>query len=454
MTTPSNAGRFSPQAVIRRKRDGEELHADEIRRFVAGVTDGTVAPAQLGAFTMATYLNGMTPEETMSLVLAMRDSGSTIDWRDHGVDPRLVVEKHSSGGVGDEKVTLLVVPILAALGLVVPNMSAWGLDYCPGECDMLDAVPGYVAQPRLAEFAGIVARTGGGISGPTPDLAPADTEIFRVRDVSATVESVPLIAGSILSKKLSVSPSGVVISVGCGDGAFMHTLDEARSLAIAMRDVLTRVGIPSVLLITDLESVLGTSVGSAVEMLEVVDFLTGAARDRRVRELVEALCVEALVLTGRVADAARGAELVAEALSSGAAAAKFDEILHAQGGPAGFTERAADILPAAAVVRPVHAGSDGWLAGMNTTEVGLTLVQLGGGRVEPGAAIDVTVGFTGFAQIGDPLDESHPICVLHARSEEEWEAAAARLRAAMSVSDTSVPQAGSIVRERWEGSPA
>lgn len=454
MSGASMTARFSPQAVIRRKRDGEELSADEIGRFIAGVVDGTVAPAQVGAFTMATYLNGMTAEEIMSLVLAMRDSGDTIDWRDHGVDPRAVVEKHSSGGVGDEKITLLVVPILASLGLVVPNMSAWGLDYCPGECDMLDAVPGYVAQPRLADFARIVAQTGGGISGPTAELAPADTEIFRIRDVSATVESVPLIAGSILSKKLSVSPSAVVISVGCGDGAFMHTIDEARALAGTMRDVLTGVGIPSVLLITDLESVLGTSVGSAVEMLEVVDFLTGAARDRRVLELVEALCVEALMLTGRAADATQGAALVADALASGRAAATFDEILHAQGGPAGFIARARDILPEARVVRPVHAEREGWLADMHTTEVGLTLVQIGGGRVEPGAAIDVTVGFTQFAQIGDRVDAQHPVCVLHARSTAEWEDAAARLRAAVSVSDTPVPPAGSIVRERWQGNPA
>lgn len=446
--------RFTPQAVIRKKRDRGVLSSTEIRQFVAGVTNGTVAPAQLGAFTMATYLNGMNAEEITEFVLAMRDSGRVVNWSAYGVDPANVVEKHSSGGVGDEKITLLIVPLLASLGLTVPNMSAWGLDYCPGECDMLDSVPGYVTQPPMEDFAASVARTGGGISGPTPDLAPADTEIFRVRDVTATVESVALISGSILSKKLSVSPSRVVMSVGCGDGSFMHTIEQARELATTMRDVMASVGIPSVLMITDLTSVLGTSVGSAVEMLEVADFLSGAHRDRRVLELVLTLCAEALVLSGLATSTTEGMTRALDELDSGRAAAKFDEIVHAQGGPDDFVANAREILPEAPVVAPVYPMHAGWIADMNTTEVGLTLVQIGGGRIEPGASIDVTVGFTDFAQVGDPVDDARPICVLHARTSTDWDAAAERVRAAMLIDGHPTEPAGSIVRERVEGRPA
>lgn len=444
---------FRPQEVIRRKRDGQVLTEAEIREFVFGVVNGGVADAQVGAFTMATYLKGMTREEIAAYVLAMRDTGKVVDWTAYGVDPAKVVEKHSSGGVGDEKVTLLIVPIIASLGLYIPNMSAWGLDYCPGESDMLDSVPGYVAQPRMEDFARIVATTGGGISAPTPDLAPADTEIFRVRDVTATVESVALISGSILSKKFSVAPSRVVMSVGCGDGSFMHTIEEARELATTMRDVMAMAGIPSVLMITDLTSILGTSTGAAVEMVEVADFLSGAYRDPRTLDLVLAICSETVVLAGVAPDIETGRALALEALDSGRAAAKFDEILHAQGGPAEFVANAREILPVANVVAPVFPDAEAWIADMNTTDVGCALVMIGGGRTEPGGPIDYTVGFTDFKQVGDRIAPDAPLCTIHAASQEDWDAAAAALLGAMVLSDSPTPPAGPIVRERYEGRP-
>jgi thymidine phosphorylase len=445
---------FQPQAVLRRKRDGLVLDEADIRRFVEGVTDGSVGPAQTGAFTMATYLNGMTTPEIVALVRAMRDSGTVVDWSAAGIDPATVVEKHSSGGVGDEKITLLVVPIIAEAGLRLPNMSAWGLDYCPGEIDMLDAVPGYDGAPTVADFVDVVARTGGAIIGPNPDLAPADAKIFRVRDVTATVESVALISGSIMSKKLAANPSCLVMSVGCGSGAFMHTIERAQELATTMRDVATGAGVPSVLLITDLDSVLGTSVGSAVEMLEVADFLSGAERERRTLELVLEICGELLALAGVSADVPAGRALALDILESGRAAARFDAILEAQGGPAGFVAGARDILPAAAVIAPVHAAIEGWVESMDTTEVGLTLVQLGGGRTDPDAAIDFTVGFTAFTQLGDRVSAAEPICILHAASQADWDAAAARLIAAVRVSAEPTAAAGPIVRERLTGTPA
>ncbi|WP_291045141.1 thymidine phosphorylase [Herbiconiux sp.] len=444
---------FQAQEVLRRKRDGLELSTEEIRSFVAGIGTGEVGEAQIGAYTMATYLNGMTTREIVDLVLAMRDSGTVADWEAAGVDHSRVIEKHSSGGVGDEKITLLVVPIVAAAGVFIPNMSAWGLDYCPGEIDMLDSVPGYDGAPSVQSFVDTVARTGGAIIGPSPDLAPADGTIFKVRDTTATVESVALITGSIMSKKLAANPSGVVISVGCGTGAFMHTLDRARELAHSMSNVATGAGIPSVIMITELNSVLGTTVGSAVEMIETVDFLTGAERDPRVLELVLELTSEIIVLAGLAARLEEARAIALEQLESGRAAAKFGEIMAAQGCPADFVENARDHLPSAAVIRPVEPSTAGHLASMDTTDVGLTLVELGGGRQKPEDDIDFTVGFSRFAQLGDAVGPGAPICVLHARSEAEWERGAARIRAAMTVTAEPAAPALPIIIEKIAADP-
>jgi thymidine phosphorylase len=326
---------LEPQEVLRKKRDCEILSSDEIRAFVRGITTGEVEPAQIGAFAMSVYLNGMTVDEIVALVMAMRDSGMVIDWEGAGVDPRTVIEKHSTGGVGDEKITLLVVPIVASAGVHTPNLSARGLDYCPGEIDMLDAVPGFKSAPSVEDFVNIVRTTGGAIIASTSELAPADGKIYIVRDTTATVESVALITGSIMSKKLAVNPSGVVMSVGCGSGAFMHTLDRARELANTMSSVASGAGISSVLMITDLNSVLGTTVGSAVEMIETVNFLTGAERDERVLDLVLAITSEMIAMAGFATDVAQGREMALAELTSGRAAEKFQQILAAQGSSAG-----------------------------------------------------------------------------------------------------------------------
>ncbi|MCS5734357.1 thymidine phosphorylase [Herbiconiux daphne] len=461
---------FQPQEFLRKKRDGEELSTDDIRAFIDGIGTGVVGEAQIGAYTMATYLNGMTTREIVDLVMAMRDSGTVADWSAAGIDPARVIEKHSSGGVGDEKITLLVVPIVASAGVFIPNMSAWGLDYCPGEIDMLDSVPGYDGAPSVQSFVDTVVRTGGAIIGPSPELAPADGTIFKVRDTTATVESVALITGSIMSKKLAANPSGVVISVGCGDGAFMHTLDRARELANSMSNVASGAGIPSVIMITELNSVLGTTVGSAVEMIETVDFLTGAERDPRVLELVLELTSEIIVMAGLASDLAAGRAIALDELTSGRAAERFGRILAAQGCPADFVERARDYLPVAAVIRPVFAsgtdagsgtGSDagsgsgtGFVEWMDTTDIGLTLVELGGGRQKPEDDIDFTVGFSEFVQLGDEVSPERALCVVHARTEDEWQRAAARIRADVRVVANPAPGALPIIIEKIAGAPA
>ncbi len=234
------------QEIIRRKRDGLSLSAEEITAFIKAATVGEASEGQIGAFAMAVYLRGMNPTETVALSLAMRDLGQVLDWEKVGIDPDRVIEKHSSGGVGDEKITLIVVPLAAACGVYAPNLSARGLDYCAGEVDLLDAIPGYQTSPTLEYFMKAVKEAGGAVIGPTLDLAPADRKLFYVRDVTATVESVPLITGSIVSKKLATAPRGVAISVGSGSGAYMRTLDEARQLANSMADVAAGAGLASV----------------------------------------------------------------------------------------------------------------------------------------------------------------------------------------------------------------
>jgi thymidine phosphorylase len=442
-----------PQEIIRRKRDGGVLSAEEIAAFIEGATRGDVSEGQIGAFVMAVYLNGMTIEETAALSLAMRDSGRVLDWAPLGLDRRRVIDKHSSGGVGDEKITLLVVPLAAACGVFVPNLSGRGLDYCAGEIDMLDAIPGYQTSPSPDLFMRAVKEIGGAIIGPTLDLAPADRKIFYVRDVTATVESVPLITASILSKKLASAPHGLVISVGSGSGAYMATLEDARRLASSMAEVAARAGAPSVMLLTDLDSVLGSTVGNAVAVIETVDFLMGRRRDARVADLVLSLTAEMIVLAGIEADLAAARRLAAARLDDGAAADRFARMVKALGGPGDFLERAANHLPAAPLVRAVYPERSGFIAGMNAKEIGLTLVALGGGRQRPDDAIDLAVGLTDFAQLGDLVDKERPLCVVHARSEAEFETAASRIRATVRMSAEPRPAAGPIVKERIARGP-
>lgn len=444
---------MQPQDIIRRKRDGEVLDASDIAAFVRGIGDGEVSEGQIGAFTMAVYLNGMTAPERVALSLAMRDSGRVLDWSAMGIDEKRLIEKHSSGGVGDEKITLLVIPLAAACGVFAPNLSGWGLDYCGGEIDMLDSIPGYDTAPSSETFMAAVKSAGGAIIGPTPDLAPADRKIFKVRDVTATVESVALITGSIMSKKLAAGPRGMVITVGSGSGAYMATPDDARELAESMSEVASGAGLPSVMLLTDLNAFVGTAIGAATEVIETVDFLTGRYRDARVTDLTLTVTAEMIVLAGLETDIDAARALAASRLEDGSAARHFGLMVKALGGPADFVERPADHLPAAAVIKPVFATESGFVAGMNTREIGLALVGLGGGRKLPEEAIDLSVGLTDFRQVGDAVGPDRPLCTIHARSEAEWETAAARVRAAVQISDTPPAPLGPIVIERIARSP-
>lgn len=425
---------FVPQEVIRRKRDRLPLTSEDIARFVRGVTDGTVSASQIGAFTMAVYLNGMTAEERLAYTLAMRDSGRVIDWSDIGLSGPTIIDKHSSGGVGDEKISLILVPLLAACGIHMPMISARGLGHTGGEIDLLDAIPGYDTAPATELFMRTVAEVGGAIIGPTADLAPADRPIYFTRDVSATVESVPLITGSIMSKKLAAGINGLVMTVPFGSGAFMADIARARELAESLVGVASGVGIPMVALVSDLTVVLGKAVGSNLQLHEIISFLTGGPRDPRVLETVLALAAETLVM-GRIADDIASGRRLAEArLGDGSAAQSFARMIKAFGGPADFVENPDRHLAGAPVVRPVFAEATGYISTMDCYAIGMALLRLGAGRTRPDEGIDHAVGLSEMAQRGDPIGSESPLCVLHARSEEAWSAAAATIRAAISLS--------------------
>ena len=335
-----------PQEIIRAKRDGRELTEAEIGEFIAGLTSGVVTEGQAAALAMAVFFNGMTLDERIALTRAMTLSGETLDWRAPDL-PGPVLDKHSTGGVGDN-VSLMLGPMLAACGAFVPMISGRGLGHTGGTLDKLDSIPGYATQPDLLAFKRVVREAGCAIIGQTEALAPADRRLYAIRDVTATVESVALITASILSKKLAAGLEGLVMDVKTGSGAFMPTLKGAHELAQSIAAVATGAGLPTVSLITDMNEPLASAAGNAVEVKSAVDFLIGRRRDARLHRVTLALGAEALSLAGLARDAEEGAMLMQRTLDSGAAAERFERMVAGLGGPRDFLAPARDPIAARA----------------------------------------------------------------------------------------------------------
>ncbi|HSG96050.1 MAG TPA: thymidine phosphorylase [Afifellaceae bacterium] len=415
-----------PQEIIRRKRDGETLSADEIGFFADGLTTGAVSEGQVAAFAMAVFFKGLDMDERVALTRAMRDSGDVLAWPDAGGP---VLDKHSTGGVGDN-VSLMLAPIIAACGGVVPMISGRGLGHTGGTLDKMDSIPGYATQPDETLFRQAVKAAGCAIIGQTGDLAPADKRFYAIRDVTATVESIPLITASILAKKLAAGLQGLVLDVKTGSGAFMARADDARALARSLVDVANGAGLKTTALLTDMNEPLASAAGNALEVRNAVDFLTGARRDARLETVVLALAAEMLVLGGLAGDADQAANAAQAALADGGAADRFQTMVAALGGPADFVEKAAAYLPGAPVIRPVTPDRAGTVAAIDTRGIGLAVVALGGGRTRPQDEIDHAVGFADLAGIGVEVGPELPLALLHARSEDAASGAAQALRAA------------------------
>jgi thymidine phosphorylase len=342
-----------------------------------------------------------------------------------------VLDKHSTGGVGD-KVSLMLAPILAACGAYVPMLSGRGLGHTGGTLDKMDAIQGYVSQPDTALFRKTVREAGCAIIGATPDLAPADRVMYAVRDVTATVESLDLITASILSKKLAAGLQGLVMDVKFGSGAFMRDYDDAQELAQSIVDVAKGAGLPTVALLTDMNQVLGTTAGNAVEVAEAIAFLRGENIDARLKDVTFALCAELLVLGGLFKDTGEATRKIETVLSGGQAAEHFAKMVRLLGGPADMMDKPQRYLPQAKVVRDFHADKTGVLSAIDVFKVGLSIVELGGGRRTPADKIDHAVGLTQVAAIGTEMGkDARPFCTIHARDEESWQAAAAALNEAL-----------------------
>jgi thymidine phosphorylase len=418
--------------VIRKKRDGGTLSADELRFFVAGLVDGSLPPEQVAALAMAVCLRSMTFAETAELTLAMAASGQQLDWRSDDLGGP-VVDKHSTGGVGD-KVSLILAPLAAACGMFVPMISGRGLGHSGGTLDKLESIPGYCTQPDMDRFRRAVAQLGCAIIGQTAELAPADRYLYAIRDVTATVESIPLITASILSKKMAAGNDALVMDVKTGSGAFMTTLKDSRALAESLIGTAARTGLVTHALITDMNECLGSTAGNAVEVAEAVAYLTNERREARLHEVVVALAGEMLLVGGLVTDRQAGRERAEQVLASGAAAERFGRMVTALGGPADFIERAGTYLPRAPHRVAVAPAAEGYLARVDGRALGNAVVALGGGRRRIDDPLDLSVGFTDLAAIGTRVDGARPLGIAHAATPAAADRAALQLREACAVS--------------------
>ena len=430
-----------PQEVIRRKRDGAALSREEVKDFIAGLTSGSVSEGQVAAFAMAVFFKGMSREEAVGLTLAMRDSGTVLSWD----LPGPVVDKHSSGGIGDN-LSLMLAPMLAACGCFVPMISGRGLGHTGGTLDKLDSIPGYVTQPDLELFRRATREAGCAIIGQTADLAPADKRLYGIRDVTATVESIPLITASILSKKLAAGLDHLVLDVKTGSGAFMATIEDARGLAESLVAVANGAGLRTTALITDMDEPLAPCAGNALEVAHACDFLLGRRAEPRVMDITLALGAELLVGAGIDGDPSAARARLLTTLTSGTAAAHFDRMVRALGGPPDFLSRHAAHLAAAPIIRPVHAAQRGVVSAIRTRELGLAVIELGGGRRVATDRIDHRVGLSELLGKGARVDGTTPLCLVHAADEASFERAAAIVKSAYAVGDTPGASASVLAR--------
>jgi thymidine phosphorylase len=438
----------TPAEVIRTKRDGGVHSIEEIESVVQGIADQSWADSQVAAWAMAVLLRGMNTDERRGLTLAMAHSGRVMDWKGvkglHGP----ILDKHSTGGVGD-KVSLIVAPLVAACGGVVPMISGRGLGHTGGTLDKLEALPGFSVHPAEAALHQCLREAGCAIIGAGPDLAPADKRLYAIRDVTATVESLDLITASILSKKLAAGLQALVMDVKVGSGAVMAELSQAQALARSLVDVATAAGLPTRALITDMNQVLGRSAGHAVEVREALDLLMGVSAEPRLLELCLLQTAHLLVMGGLQPTLEQARAAAEAALRSGAAAERFARMVALQGGPR-------DVLRDAEMPRvPVSVGV--WPAGVrhgrvrsiDVRAVGLALLHMGGGRGRPGDVIDPGVGLTGALGVGDVFTQQQPLAVVHATSAEQAARAAREVASAFEWVEESVqvPSAPLVAKE-------
>jgi len=435
---------FLPQEIIRKKRDGLALTEEEIRFFINGVRDNTVSEGQIAALAMTIYFHDMTLPERVALTMAMRDSGTVLNWKSLNLNGPLV-DKHSTGGVGDVT-SLMLGPMVAACGGFVPMISGRGLGHTGGTLDKLEAIPGFDIFPSDERFREIIKQVGVAIIGQTSSLAPADKRFYATRDITATVDSIPLITASILAKKLAEGLDALVMDVKVGSGAFMPTYAASESLAQSIVGVANGAGCQTTALLTDMNQVLASSAGNALEVREAVRFLTGEARNPRLLEVTLALCSEMLISGRLAASDSEARRKLMTVLDNGQAAECFGRMVAAQKGPADFVERYETYLPHATLSKPVYADQPGIVSSMDTRALGLAVVAMGGGRQRASDTIDYSVGLSEMITLGERADAQRPLAVIHASSEDDWQQAAAAVKAALVIGDSAPAETPVVYR--------
>ncbi|GIU26637.1 thymidine phosphorylase [Shewanella sp. MBTL60-007] len=435
---------FLAQEIIRKKRNAQALSTEEIQFFVKGITNNTVSEGQIAALGMAVYFNDMNMDERIALTTAMRDSGTVLNWQSLDLNGP-IIDKHSTGGVGDV-ISLMLGPMAAACGGYVPMISGRGLGHTGGTLDKFDAIPGYNTEPDSALFRKVVKEAGVAIIGQTGDLVPADKRFYSIRDNTATVESISLITASILSKKLAAGLDALAMDVKVGTGAFMPTYEASEELARSITAVANGAGTKTTALLTDMNQVLASCAGNAVEVKEAVDFMTGAYRNPRLYEVTMGLCAEMLQLGGIATSEAEARAKLNAVLDNGKAAEIFGRMVSGLGGPADFVENYSKYLPESQIIRPVYADRAGFASAMDTRELGLAVVTLGGGRRKPGDALDYSVGLSKVCALGDEINADKPIAFIHAQSESAFAEAEAAVKKAIHIGDTKPEKTPEIYR--------
>lgn len=429
------------RAIIARVRYGQTPSREELQWFAKGLADQSVSDAQAGAFAMAVCLKGLNETTRADLTRAMRDSGDCLTWHCDGP----VVDKHSTGGVGD-CVSLVLAPALAACGAYVPMISGRGLGHTGGTLDKMESIPGLKVDLEEERFRSVVAEAGAAIVSASANIAPADCRLYAVRDVTATVESLDLITASILSKKLAAGLQHLVLDVKTGSGAFMKTPDEARALAQSLVRTANLAGCPTSAIISDMNEPLATSLGNALEIAEVMSVLC----DGKTGPLLELSCALGGVLlnnAGLAKDVETGAQMIADVVQDGRAAEAFGNMVYAQGGPVEFAENWRRFLPEATVIREVGAPEDGYISAIDGQALGLAVVGLGGGRQVETDVIDPAVGFSEVVRLGAKVQKGQPLLRLHASREDLADQATAAVRAAITIANDK-PNTFSLIHER------
>ena len=424
-----------PQEIIRKKRDKQVLTKEEISFFVNGLTNGSFSDAQIAAMSMAIFSNGMIAEETVLLTEAMTKSGDIIDWSNI-LDTNLVCDKHSTGGVGD-KTSIILAPILAACGMFVPMISGRGLGHTGGTLDKFDSIPGYNTQPDLDTFKKVVKEVGCGIIGQTANLAPADKKLYSIRDIVGTVESLPLITSSILSKKIASGLKSLVLDVKVGNGSFNSTIEIARDLSNSLVNVAKGADLECEAILTDMNQVLGKSAGHTLEILECINVITRKEKDYRLEKITNELVASILVMIQKISKE-EAFKKINEVMSNGLAAEKFEKMVHALGGPSNILSSFKNDLKIISFKKDIFAKKKGWIKKVHTRELGLILIELGGGRKQVTDKINFSVGFDNVATIGDIIDTSKPLITVYSQTENDYERLRKKIEDCFVITDNEV----------------